>query len=98
MTVEIPFKHLGIYRTGVTREQAAIDGRVLKALFRHGRSTAASLSQRARTVERQSLDESLKRLSEWGMVEVSSTGNVESYRVALTEKGKFWAEELLAKE
>jgi hypothetical protein len=91
--------HLGQYRD-VTNQEAALDRRVLKRLFRYGRQTAADVGRKVLNgFNRDQFEKSLARLTEWQMIEVRQ--NYDDYRsrwLSLTGDGAGWAEELVGDE
>lgn len=92
-----PVRHLGIFRTGVTTAQAALDNRILGLLFRRGTQTSALVANYLK-VEPESLKARLTQLAEWDMVELKTTTQTGSFRVTLTKNGEFWAMESISKE
>ena len=87
-------RHLGIYRTGITPEQAAIDNKILRILFR-GSLTEGILRNRL-TTSLVEMQESLQRLEGWDCIEVLPAHYGNARKVVLTPRGQGWALDLVS--
>jgi hypothetical protein len=94
---EIGVRHLGIYRTGVTEDQAHMDKSVLKMMYRkffyHG-CAEGTLAPLVRVLKDDpAFQDSLKRLIEWRMLESDPSHWGDAKRLHLTGSGRYWGEE-----
>jgi len=104
-----PFRHLGQYRSlvqvdgtsrPITWDEAAIDVRVLKAIFRHGPRfglTHGDLLQRARSSAAE-LRASVDRLLDWKFLELATGRAVDSPMIRLTDAGEVAALDFVAED
>jgi hypothetical protein len=87
-------RHLGQERD-VTSDQALLDKRVLRLLFRHGQQVEGLLAGKCSLKMTSSIwRSSMSRLQEWGFVSLSSSGHGNTNVVSLTAAGTAWGEEL----
>jgi hypothetical protein len=87
-------RHLGQERE-VTTEQAVLDKRVLRLLFRHGQQVEGLLAGKCSLkMNAPAWRDAVMRLEEWGFVSVELTGHGNSRLVELTAEGRLWGEEL----
>ena len=96
---QYPVRHLGIFRS-VTIREARIDGCVLRTLFRKdyrndGVGEGFLSNHIGKRVNDPTWIASIARLQEWRMIEVLPGYHGDARRLALTEKGKSWAIELI---
>ena len=104
-----PFRHLGQYRSipgpdGISRpitwEEAALDVRVLKALFRHGPRfglTHSELMNRARATSVE-VRASVVRLVDWKFLELATGRAADSPMIVLTKLGESTVLDFIAKD
>ncbi len=104
-----PFRHLGLYRSiagpdGVSRpitwEEAALDVRVLKAIFRHGQRfglTHSDLMNRARATSVE-IRASVVRLVDWKFLELATGRTADSPMIVLTQLGEGTVLDFIAKD
>jgi hypothetical protein len=87
-------RHLGQERE-VTTEQAVLDKRVLRLLFRHGQQVEGLLAGKCSLkINAPAWRDAMSRLEEWGFICADLTGHGNARLVELTDGGKLWGEEL----
>lgn len=87
-------RHLGRERE-VSTEQATLDKRVLRTLFRHGPQLEGTLCGKcSQKMSAPAWRDAVTRLIAWGFVSIESSGHGNSNVVALTREGTEWGEEL----
>jgi hypothetical protein len=87
-------RHLGQERE-VAMEQAVLDKRVLRILFRYGKQVEGLLAGKcSQKMTSASWRSSISRLEAWGFVSLASSGHGNSRSVELTDEGRLWGEEL----
>ena len=87
-------RHLGKERE-VNTEQAVLDKRVLRLLFRHGALLEGVLAGKCSLkMNAPAWKDSVLRLTEWGFIFAQLTGHGNSWSMSLTDEGKAWGAEL----
>jgi hypothetical protein len=84
-----PMMFLGQYRTGLTRENAALHVRVVRTLLRSGRQGEGMLANRLReNLGSDSWNECVRLLAQWHLIEFEPARTGRARIVALTEHAK----------
>ena len=93
-------RHLGQYRN-VTLDEAHLDGRIIKTLFRRGRQTSGVLAGHiGERMENPAFKAALERLASgaYGIIEIEPAYHGDSVRVRLTNTGDAYGLDLTCEE
>ena len=93
-------RHLGLFRTGLTRSDALLDKAILKSLFRrwyhYGVAEGILAGYCATRKDDPKFQAAIARLHEWKLVDFGPSPHQDTRTVLLTRGGKDWAMELIS--